>query len=226
MTSPLPPIQQDPAYTAAKAAAADYLAAASATRSNFQASDLLKAEQIAAFWEAANSTIVTAWTDLNTRRQARLDYLETLVPVGPNVPANSTPADSAVLHQSFRSALDRARAAAGDATSLGGLAAMLADALKFGDDMLLRATLTAAVDAGMPGIVEEYCAQRGLTDELTELIALRSTLAGYPDLETRLFQATFQAIPRPEESYNLPALRAAAQQAITEANRTPSRGWN
>lgn len=223
-TSPLPaPLNTDPAFIAAKDAAATYMAAAAGVRGDMRLTDLAKAEQITQLWEDANASISAAWQDLTARRTARLAELQSLVPIGPNVPADASAADAAVLHQIFRAALDQARKADGEP----GLRAMLADAQRFNDDTARRAVLTVAIDAGQPRIVQEWCEQVGLSAELAELVSLRSTLAGHGDIAGRLFETQgFRLLARPGEVLALPGLLRAAEQSRRDANRRPAMAWH
>lgn len=221
MSSPLPDIQSDPAFLAAQTAAAEFTVSAQAVRANFQATPLMQAQTIATNWEAANAAIGRAWADLNARRQARLTALESLIPVGPNIPADASPADAALLHQLFRQALDQARAQTEGGNSDAGLRAMLVDAERFGDDTLRRAVMTAAVDSNQPRLINDWAAQAGLSAELAELIGLRAALAGQADLTTQLFQRqVFLPIRKPAEVDQLPGLLKTDQQSRLDFART------
>jgi hypothetical protein len=225
-TRPLPALQADPAFAAANEARATYASDAARVRGDFTLSDLGRAEQIVTLWEAASAAITAAYNDLSSRRRARLAELEAVVPVGPAVPADASPADSALLFEIFQRALDQARDRAADEDSL---RAMLSDAERFGDDTRRRAALTAAVDSGQVRIVREWCAQRGLSDQLDELITVRSDLAGYGDTATHLYEVqAFGVIPRPDEVAALPGLRQAAAVTAQQATRTTNigKGWH
>lgn len=226
-TSPLPAVNEDPAYARAQQAAGDYTAAASKVRGNQRITDLAKAEQIVSLWENANAAISAAWNDLTDRRRARLTELESLVPVGPGVPADATPADAIVYRQAFKHDLARARELGGDTASL---QAMLNDAERFDDDTARRAVLTAAIDSGQVRLVRDWCARAGLGSQLAELIAVRSDLAGHGDMADHLFeQQAFQPIRQPDEATALPGLQRTAEQSKLDTARTANaarKSWN
>lgn len=102
-SKPLPPMGEDPSIVKGQQVRAGYNAGLQAIRENRSLNELQVAEQVVAARENTNSQLSTLFVDLQKRRQARLDVLETLVPLGPAIPAGASAADTAVLHQAFRS---------------------------------------------------------------------------------------------------------------------------
>ena len=80
MTSPLPPVPEDPAFLEGQQVKATFAEQSQQIREDFGITDVAKAEQITAAWEAANATLAGLWRDLQARREARIDELETLIP--------------------------------------------------------------------------------------------------------------------------------------------------
>ncbi|WP_153531941.1 hypothetical protein [Actinomadura macrotermitis] len=89
------------------------------------------------------------------------------MPLGPERPEGAPAADLAVLAAAFRGALERARAA-----SPAGREQMLGDALAYRDEALLRAVLSAALEAGQDALLDVWAAREGRTALLTEVRAL------------------------------------------------------
>jgi hypothetical protein len=228
MTNPLPPIPEDPAFLEGQQVKAAYAQQSQQIREDFGITDVVKAEQITAAWEAANATITRLWLDLQARRQARVDTLEATIPIGPGIPPNTSPADTAVLMQAWRGALAQAQAA--DPATLEN---MLAEAQRFGDDMLLRAVLTASCDGSPLGFVHKWdgpnvapihkwAEMNGATDTLDELTRLYADIDGSSAWQIQLVAALSQ-IDKPQEAWNLPALTAARDTAIQQAGAARSR---
>ena len=61
-----------------------------AIRADFNLSDLGKAQATAEVVNHANSEISAAFTDLMGRRQVRFYYLQTLMPIGPDIDPDSS----------------------------------------------------------------------------------------------------------------------------------------
>ncbi len=167
-------VRQDPAHRKAIAAQQAFADIAATVRADPRYTDVGREEVIASAKDEADNVIQGAAADLATRRQARFDHLAGKLPIGPNIPADASPADSAVLHSLYRSAsgavagmdLDRRRQA-------------LTAAARDGDDTMIRALLTtaltepdtdlmAAVGDALPA--QHVEAQRALA-EMGELIA-------------------------------------------------------
>lgn len=238
MSAPLPPMGQDPSVLAGQQVRADFTTNGQAIRQNVSLNDLQVAEQIVALWESSNTKLASQYEDLQSRRRARLAALDTVVPLGPAIPANASPADAAVLQQAFRAALAQARGAlpasaspaAGTVSRIGldtdSLDGMLADAERFDDDNLRRAVLTAAHEAGFMGIVRRWTDLMGVTDQLEEFVELQQAIAG-GGIYGSWNYTTFAPIPAPDEVANLPRLQAA-QEAATRARSGTAQaatGW-
>ncbi len=206
--SSLPPVQQDPAVVRAGELAAELTAKISGVRTNRVLSDLAQAREITAVYEAACAERVKLWDDMQGRRLARLQHLETRLPLGPGIAAGTSAADRAVLMTAFRAAVEQARAA-NDAALQG----MLNDARRFGDDMVMRAVFTVAVEEGRSRSI--LAAVRDLdpaaNEVLAEMTRLRAQLDGR-DVESHGWEAkAFWPIPVPEEVRALPMLEMLAE---------------
>lgn len=210
---PLPTHDQDPDITAAREAQATYLVAAQEARSSYRLSDLAKAEAVDAAYTTYLGKLQGAWDGLQTRRRARLDHLEQLVPIGPGIPADATPADRAVLMTAFRAAFDKA-----NATDRPGRVRMLQDAERWDDDAARRGALTAIVDSSEWHAIRDWAGQHLTTASyLEEVRELRAALAGTstkPD--HRLAVQACRPVRAPQE-VQLIRLRDAAE---TEGQRT------
>lgn len=213
MTAPLPPLGQDPSIVGAQQVRDEWLAITAEIRGNPDLTDLRRAQAIESVWNDANAHLTRLYRDLKARQLARIETLDKLVPIGPDIPAGASPADVAVLQQAFRAALLQARDLDRD-----GLTAMLADAERFDDDTLRRAVLTASVDGGYPDVVRTYTNRLGVTDQLNELISLREDYANQ-GMASLWAAKLFTPIPKPQEVDDIPTLqeerdRAAAQAAV------------
>lgn len=201
-TKPLPPVQQDPAFLKAQAVHDTFDEELQRIRQDFTTTDLAKAQEITKTWRAANDQIAAAWQDLTARRQARRDELQKVLPVGPNLPDGISPADKAVLQQAFRASLTEARNATTDE-----LQPMFRDALKFDDDLVIRAVLTTLVERGRTDLVRAWWTDRsGESGQLDELADL-ATFGGWG----YFVKKAFAPIPKPQEVEQLPALQEAAE---------------
>lgn len=208
MTQPMPPIQNDPAFLKAQQVQRDFATQSQAIRQDVQLSDLAIAEKIATLWEQSNAAIAAANEDLGKRRTARLQTLQAAVPIGPNIPADASPADRAVLMQAFRATLAEARDA-----DIDPLKQMWQDSQKFDDELAERAVLTALAERGRIDLVRAWWADRnGVSDQLDELMELQS--GGYGVWALKVVQALTQ-IPTPSEVWDLPALQQSARVAQT-----------
>jgi len=197
----LGPVPDDPATRRADAARAAYQASWQAAVSNHDLTRLAQARLVKQAWETANREIADARTDLETRRRARADWLAAQIPLGPGIPAGTNPADEAVLRTSFRTMLAEASAA-----SPGDLATTLAQAVRYGDDLQLRAILSAADERGLPQLVDQWAG--GHPDRVAQLAELRE-LRGGRDL-AGWGVAKFRPIDQPREVFDLPTLEMHA----------------
>lgn len=206
MTSPMPAIPQDPDFLKAQAAHDDFTRRAQAIRQNVTLSDVGQAEQLQAAWTGANETIAAAYASFRQRRTQRIQQLEQVVPVGPNLPSNASPADLAVLRQTWRALLADARN-----SDEAGLRQMLRDADAFDDDQQRRAVLTVLAERGRNDLIRRWWANRsGASDQLDELVELQSGGFGVWALKVK---TAFSQIEKPMEVWNLPALQETARLA-------------
>ncbi|MFF3875090.1 hypothetical protein [Streptomyces sp. NPDC001978] len=193
---PLPHANQDPDHAAARASKETFTAAARAVRENPNISNRLKAQQVTDLYDTHVKETAQAYEQLTNRRRARLEYLEALVPVGPGIPADTSPADRAVLMTAFRTALDKVQD-----TDRDGRARLLAEAERFGDDAMRRAVLTSALDNGEQPTIRDWTAlhldQKGYLDEVG---GLREALAGRGTDHLWDMQ-DFKPLPKPQEAY-------------------------
>ncbi|MFF3452880.1 hypothetical protein ACFYXH_00880 [Streptomyces sp. NPDC002730] len=214
---PMPTHDQDPDVTAAREAQTAYLAAVQTARSEYRLSDLAKAEAVDAAYTTYVTALQTAWDGLTERRRARLEHLEQLVPIGPGIPADATPADRAVLMTAFRAAFDKA-----NSTDRPGRVRMLQDAERWDDDAARRGALTAIVDNSEWHAIRDWANQHlttaGYLEEVTELRAALAGTSTKPD--HRLAVQACRAVRPPQEVQALPQLIRLRDARETEGQRT------
>jgi hypothetical protein len=166
----LPAIKDDPSIVAGHAVKAAFTAKVTALRANVDQSESWKARQIAAAWAEATAELARRRADFDGRRQARWDAVQAQIPTGPDIPADTGPADRAVLLAAFQGAVDRARMA--DATELG---RMYSDARRFGDDLTERAIGVVALGEGRGTMAGHYTANHPeIAAAVAELDELRA----------------------------------------------------
>lgn len=205
-TAPLPPVREDPALVRAAQIPAELTSKIAGIRADPMLSDLAKAQQIDAAYTAALTERSHLYRDLQDRRTARLQELQTLLPFGPGISDNASPADRAVLQAAFRANVDLARAA--DAAGLHGL---LSDAVRFGDELMRRAVYTVATDQGRTGVVwgdlEAVDPERSMVaKEIGEI----SAQLNRTDFMASAWEAqAFGSIRKPQEVFDLPTLLQA-----------------
>lgn len=211
---PLPPTKDDPSITAGYAAKAAATEQYKAIRFNFGITDMVKAEQIDAAWHALNAELTRLYTDLQARRIARLEYLQGLIPIGPDIPTGASPADRAVLQAEFRAAYTRAQEA-----DYGSRRRMLAEAERFDDDATRRAVLTVGQDQGETKLLDQWAAfHPELAGLVPEMLTLRQLIAGQ-HFDNAWVRQALSVERQPDESRQLPQLQAtrdAAEQALRE----------
>lgn len=204
--APLPDIREDPSLAAAQDAQAAYSGRVATINGDHSLSDLARAEQISAAYQEHAAELSKLQNDLAERRVARVNHLKAQIPVGPGVPDDASPADRAVLTAAFMASLDKARG-----TLLPARQAMLADALRFGDDAAIRAVLTSAEESGYVGLFDQWATATGNTETLNEIRAVDAQLAGM-DRSTGAWEGqAFRAPARPHEDINLPVMRQKAE---------------
>lgn len=218
---PLPPVREDPAWLEAQTVADQYTHDAQAARQDHTLTDIARAQRIAVAWKTTVDRISQLRADLFTRRRARVEWIETQLPVGPGIIPGTSPADRTVLMTSFTAAYDKARQANSDQRER-----MLADAQRFDDDTTRRAVLTAAIDDSQWPLVDGWAAQHATATAalLTEWRELRDLLHGTGGTDGIFTSRGFQPPQRPGEWFELPRLVAAHNAAAIEHNRSPGRG--
>lgn len=142
----------DPDHGAAREARAWYHRHVAEIRQDPMLSDLAKRKAIAEAHRQHVQDMTEAHGRLTARRQARLDYLNSLVPDGPDIPEGTSPADKAVLMTAWRAANDAVRTAPNRTAR----AALLAEAQRYGDDIMTRAALTHATETGDHRTVDRW----------------------------------------------------------------------
>lgn len=213
--APLPPPREDPAITAGNAAQEVYQARRAAIDDDTTLDELARTEAIVEAYEQHLAVLNAHAQDLHDRRAARAEHLKAQLPLGPGIPDDASPADRAVLMAEFRAALERARSVVGEKSK-----SMLAEGLRFGDELHVRAVLTVAEERAEGQLFDQWAQATGNTPLLAELRELTSALNGMGSGRAWEAQA-FRAPKRPaNEIANLPALRRRAEEeARDEARR-------
>ena len=211
-SGPPPAPREDPALVAALAAAEVHDAALDDVRSDPDLTDLERAERVAALHDEQTARIQALAENYYARRRARLAALEAEIPTGPGVTPDMSPADKAVVRSAFMAALQRARSADSEQRR-----AMLADALAYDDDSLLRASLSAAREVGDAAPLDEWARRTGKTAVLAEIRALNAAIARPGIWEAKAFRRP----PTPPELRRLAELRKA--EAEREREREAAR---
>jgi hypothetical protein len=205
-TTPLPPTREDPSLVAAAKVTTEATAKIASIRANRDLSDLAKARQIDAAYTAVMTERARLWDDLQGRRLARLQDLQSLLPFGPGITENTSAADQAVLQAAFRANVEKAREASAD-----GLREMLADAVRFGDELMRRAVYTVATDQGRVGVVwrDMQAADPEMAKVAQEIGEISAYLEGR-DFTSRAWERqAFAPIPKPQEVFDLSVLLQA-----------------
>lgn len=212
--SPLPAdVRDDPAVAGALDAQRRYEDRLASIHADPDLDELARTEAVAQAYAEITQALTAHAEDLRTRRTARLEYLRSQIPAGPGIPEDASPADKAVLMSAFRHALERARSA--DSEQRRG---MLADSLRFGDEITTRAVLTVAAERGEGQTVDQWAKATGNETLLAELRELESALNGAGPGAPWEAKA-FRAPRRPREIGSLPLLRRQAEQRAREAER-------
>lgn len=207
-SGPPPAPREDPALIAALAAAEVHAGQLDDVRSDPDLTDLERAERIKAIHDEQTARIQALAENYYARRRARLAALEAEIPTGPGVTPDMSPADATVIRSAFMAALQRARSAGSEQRR-----AMLADALAYGDDATLRASLSAAREAGDAATLDEWARRTGKTAVLAEIRALNAAITRPGLWEAKAFR-------RPIEP---PELRRLAELRKAEAERERER---
>lgn len=214
--APLPDVREDPTYTQALAAKEQYTATAAQARNDSLQHPALRAAGVVKAYESCIQTLATLHADLESRRRARQEWIETQLPIGPGIATGTSPADRTVLLAAFSAALTKAREASPDERG-----AMLDDAERFGDEAARRAVFTASYDVSDWKLLDRWInthspATRGLVDEWR---TLQNLLLGYTgEMQVRFEQQAFSQPPKPSEVYELPNLVTTYNNSVREYN--------
>ncbi|MGZ3141898.1 hypothetical protein ACVDFE_07845 [Lentzea chajnantorensis] len=209
----MPHPNADADFASAAQAQETYKAAVVATRADPRLTELTRAEAISAAYATYSSDLEAAGERLQSRRQARYNWLAAQLPTGPGVPEGTTPADGTVLVAAFRNHYERAKA-----MTQAERAQMLDEADRFGDEPARRAALTAILENGETNTLAARPDRHGLlaarVAEMTEL--------DYPSSTVRRFEMlAFTRERKPNEAIQLPHLqqRQAQQEAAAQQQR-------
>ena len=212
---PMGPTQHDPAVQAGYASQQAYTERVDAVRNDTQLSELAKAEAVVEAYEAQNAELQRLHSDLYGRRQARYEHLHAQLPVGPGITPDASPADASVLAAAFRNSLEKAREASRDQRH-----AMLNDAMRFGDQTMIRAIITAAEEVSDTRLIDAWAASTGQEALVTELRAVNVQRHGHDTMAALWEGQAFRAPRRPPEVGDLHALRKQAEEtAQADARR-------
>lgn len=176
MTSPLPDFREDPAVIRALGLKAAHADLTTAIRDDPDRSESARARDLEATDATVNADLDAAAGDLQQRRTARHTALERRLPLGPEVPDDSSPADAAVLHQLHRAAVGRA-----EGMSSADRLTALRRAVRDGDTVQERALTAVALEDGdhaTLGAIAQARPDSHLAATLSELSHLRRTLTG------------------------------------------------
>ncbi len=176
MSSPLHDYREDAAVIEAGQAKAAHAELVAAIRDDPDRSETARVRDVAATDDTVNAKLDQASADLQQRRQSRHAALERRLPLGPEIPADSSPADTAVLHQLHRGATATAAAMSGPER-----VAALRRAVRDGDTVMERAVTAVALEDGdheTLGALAQGRPDSGLADVLTELSDLRRKITG------------------------------------------------
>jgi hypothetical protein len=214
---PLPPINETPQVIAAGEIRDEYLQQVAIVR-NRPGDEIAKATTVVALWRETNAALDAGLQDVLAWRAARVAYIESQVPWGPDLPATASDADRAVLLQAWRTLLAEARAATDDE-----LHRTLTDAVAVGDDLALRAGLSALVerDGGREKARSWWLQMTGETELLDEAVRLSEETV----LWRMRIKQLFAPVEAPPEVDVLEAAQVAAQAALAaaQAARPPRR---
>lgn len=200
----LPPLREDPAYLRAEQVKQQYVAAVAAANANPALTDIYRAAAISKAWATCAEQLASLRQDLDARRQARMDWIGRTMPLGPGIPADTSPADAAVLRAAFTTAYERARNSTEAERNR-----QLADAERFDDDAVRRAVLTACLDDSQWKTVDRWAEQHNPAAAalIGEFKGLGELVTGYTgNSDTRFEQMQFGPPPRPRELAQLPQL--------------------
>ncbi|MFI6788615.1 hypothetical protein ACIBG4_14925 [Nonomuraea sp. NPDC050383] len=217
---PLPPTNEDSAIQAGFAAQETYAHTLEDIRLNQHTSPLAKAEAINNAYEAHVAELDRLFTDLRSRRVARLEYLQSQIPVGAGVDNTTSPADAAVLNAAFRAALDQVRAA-----NRGQRIDMMKQGLAYNDQTLVRAAVTYAHETSDQDLMDTWAEHTGTGDLVAEMRNMVDLVVGHAF--ERLWETqAFRHPEKPREVGDLARLReqaAKTERAMTETRQRERR---
>lgn len=224
MTQPVEaPGPVDPAahLQAAHLARETYTESLAAIRADERISDLERAERIAQAHGQFGHALDYLAADLTAARRTRLAHVEQQLPIGPQIPDDTSQADRTVLLAAFRGHQEQARTA-----DVETLAQRLTDAVAFGDSIAEKAIVTHLLatpgHAGHQELVRQWAdtvAARGGPDHRPVLVERRdlrtrldgTELSAEAEAESRAFSRRMRPAPPPELA-DLDRLRYEAAQ--------------
>jgi hypothetical protein len=162
---------ETPENLAARAAKAAFAERAEAIRQDRMLSDAGKAKALRAAHAEHVRELHDTYTQLDTRRRDRLAHLVGQIPNGTGIPADASAADKAVLMAAFRAARAQVAATGSERERQ----ALMADATRFGDDAMIQALMTHAMEHGETPLIATWADGRtepGFVDEIQELSGL------------------------------------------------------
>lgn len=171
--APMPPVHQDPTVLGANALRENYKQAVGQVGGDPRLSDRDRALQHEALATVANDQLGALKSDYYARRAARIQDLQSVFPIGPDVPASAAPEARMVLLEGFRQAYEDAKG-----TDTNGRLQMLAQAERFQDETRLRAVLTASDETNAD--VQEVLSATG--DRTPKNVVLMAWLKNHPEL--------------------------------------------
>jgi hypothetical protein len=218
----LPPLREDPNFLRAALVKQAYVDAVASANADPALTDVFRAAAIVKAWTACVDELGQLRAELDARRNARMEWIGRGggLPLGPGIPADTTPADAAVLRAAFNSAYERARNSNEDERRR-----QLADAERFDDDAVRRAVLTACLDDSQWHTVNRWAdahnpAAGALIVEFKQLAELVTGYTG--NVDAKFEQIQFAAPPRPDEVATLPRLVDAHNANTQRHNGTVS----
>lgn len=210
----IPETNNDPAIVAAREARAAFEQKVADTRSNPDLHDVDQARTIAREYDGLVAKLGELDRDLTERRAKYFEETEARVHVGAGIPSDASPADRALLMQTFRTALDRVRTMSDDE-----IRAELVTAAKYGDEQTQRAIEAVAIDENRGSLWNVL-----RTTNPDRMAALDEWIRARDLAEGRGIDGLFtaQALatpPKPREISDLPQLEAveAKRRAAVQA---------
>ena len=165
---------EDPDNLHARAAKQAFAARLDEIRNDRWLSDAGKAKAIRDAHADHVRDVQEAYARLDSRRRERLGHLVGQIPNGTGIPDDASAADRAVLMAAFRAA--RAQVAAtGNAKER---QALMAEAVRFGDDAMINALTTYGLEHGETSLIAAWADGRTEPGFVAELQELSATVDG------------------------------------------------